>query len=68
MAKFKGELGLDLIPGTGLLPRRVPGAFDAWALLLRDHGTWELRRRARLRHRLRAERRPLVPRIARHDR
>jgi gamma-glutamyltranspeptidase / glutathione hydrolase len=35
-------LGLDLIPGTGLLCAVVPGAFDAWALLLRDWGTWEL--------------------------
>ena len=35
-------LGLDLVPGTGLLPAVVPGAFDAWALLLRDWGTWEL--------------------------
>jgi gamma-glutamyltranspeptidase/glutathione hydrolase len=37
---FQG-LGLDLIPGTGLLPAVVPGAFDAWCLLLRDRGTWE---------------------------
>ncbi len=36
------RLGLDLIPGTGLLPAVVPGAFDAWCLLLRDWGTWEL--------------------------
>ncbi len=35
-------LGLDLIPGTGLLPAVVPGAFDAWARMLRDWGTWEL--------------------------
>ena len=35
-------LGLDLIPGTGLLPAVVPGAFGAWCLLLRDWGTWEL--------------------------
>ncbi len=35
-------LGLDLIPGTGLLPAVVPGAFDAWCLMLRDWGTWEL--------------------------
>ena len=35
-------LGLDLIPATGLLPAVVPGAFDAWLLLLRDWGTWEL--------------------------
>jgi gamma-glutamyltranspeptidase/glutathione hydrolase len=37
-ARF-AELGLDLIPGTGLLPACVPGAFGAWMLLLRDHGT-----------------------------
>ena len=35
-------LGLDLIPATGFLPAVVPGAFGAWCLLLRDHGTWEL--------------------------
>jgi gamma-glutamyltranspeptidase/glutathione hydrolase len=37
-----GELGLDLVPGTGLLPACVPGAFDAWLLLLRDFGTLSL--------------------------
>lgn len=36
------ELGLDLIPGTGLLAACVPGAFDAWMLLLRDFGTLHL--------------------------
>ncbi|HEX4260703.1 MAG TPA: gamma-glutamyltransferase [Acetobacteraceae bacterium] len=36
------DLGLDLVPGTGLLPAVVPGAFDAWCLLLRDWGSWEL--------------------------
>jgi gamma-glutamyltranspeptidase/glutathione hydrolase len=35
-------LDLDLVPGTGLLPATVPGAFDAWCRLLRDWGTWEL--------------------------
>ena len=33
------DLGLDRIPGTGLLPLVVPGAFDGWMILLRDHGT-----------------------------
>lgn len=33
-------LGLSQVPGTGLLPAVVPGAFDAWMLLLRDFGTW----------------------------
>ncbi|MBL6598100.1 MAG: gamma-glutamyltransferase family protein [Alphaproteobacteria bacterium] len=41
MGKF-GELGLDLIPGSGLLCAVVPGAFDAWLKLLRDHGTMSL--------------------------
>jgi gamma-glutamyltranspeptidase/glutathione hydrolase len=35
-------LGLDLVPGTGLLPAVVPGAFDAWCTLLRNWGTLEL--------------------------
>ncbi|WP_136637652.1 gamma-glutamyltransferase family protein [Pseudooceanicola onchidii] len=36
------QLGLELIPGSGLLPGVVPGAFDGWMQLLRDHGTMEL--------------------------
>src|SRR5579864_5941755 len=41
IAHYKG-LGLDLIPGTGLLAATVPGAFDAWARLARDWGTMPL--------------------------
>ena len=41
LEKFRA-LDIDLIPATGLLPAVVPGAFDAWCLLLRDWGTWEL--------------------------
>lgn len=37
------ELGLKLIPGSGLLSTVVPGAFDGWMLMLRDHGTMGLR-------------------------
>ena len=39
---LRDELGLDLVPGTGLLPATVPGAWDGWLTLLRDHGTWSL--------------------------
>lgn len=35
---FRG-LGLDLIPGSGLLAPCVPGSVDAWLLMLRDYGT-----------------------------
>ena len=36
------SLGLDLVPGTGLLAPCVPGTFDTWMLLLRDYGTMPL--------------------------
>ena len=36
------SLGLDLVPGTGLLAACVPGAFGAWMLLLREFGTLAL--------------------------
>jgi gamma-glutamyltranspeptidase/glutathione hydrolase len=35
-------LGLDMVPGTGLLAACVPGTFDAWMLLLRDYGSMRL--------------------------
>ena len=41
IARYRA-LGLDLIPGTGLLAASVPGAFDAWARLARDWGTLPL--------------------------
>ena len=36
-------LGLDLVPGSGLLAACVPGSFGAWMLMLRDFGTFRLR-------------------------
>ena len=33
------DLGLDLIPASGLLAATVPGAFDAWMRMLLDYGT-----------------------------
>jgi gamma-glutamyltranspeptidase / glutathione hydrolase len=41
IARYR-ELGLELVPGTGPLAACVPGAFDAWLLLLRDFGTLPL--------------------------
>jgi gamma-glutamyltranspeptidase / glutathione hydrolase len=37
------DLGLDLVPGSGLLAACVPGAFGAWLLLLREYGRLTLR-------------------------
>jgi gamma-glutamyltranspeptidase / glutathione hydrolase len=36
------DLGLGLVPGTGLLAATVPGSLGAWLTLLRDHGTLPL--------------------------
>lgn len=41
IAHFR-SLGLDLIPGSGLLAPCVPGAVDGWLLMLRDYGTIDL--------------------------
>ena len=38
IAHYRG-LGLDMVPGTGLLAACVPGMFDTWMQLLRDYGT-----------------------------
>jgi gamma-glutamyltranspeptidase/glutathione hydrolase len=39
---FRG-LGLELVPGNGLLPACVPGSFGGWLLLLERYGSWRLR-------------------------
>lgn len=41
IAHYRAE-GLDLVPGAGGLAAAIPGAVDAWLVLLRDHGTMEL--------------------------
>ncbi|MGH9294426.1 MAG: gamma-glutamyltransferase, partial [Acidimicrobiales bacterium] len=38
------ELGLELVPGSGLLAACVPGAIGAWLLLLERFGTMSLRK------------------------
>ncbi|MEM9027289.1 MAG: gamma-glutamyltransferase family protein [Pseudomonadota bacterium] len=42
IAHFQG-LDLPMIPGSGLLPAVVPGAFGGWLRLLDDYGTMHLR-------------------------
>ena len=56
-------LDLRLVPGTGLLPATVPGAFDAWMQLLRDYGTLPLREVLEPAMHYAANGYPLVPRI-----
>ena len=42
IARFRA-LGLDMVPGSGLLAACVPGTFETWMMLLRDFGTMRLR-------------------------
>lgn len=58
------DLGLDLVPGTGLLAACVPGAFGAWLTLLRDFGTAELEDVLAPAVYYASNGHPLVPRIA----
>ena len=41
--RYRDELGLTLVPGTGPLSAVVPGAFGGWMAILREHGTLPLR-------------------------
>jgi gamma-glutamyltranspeptidase/glutathione hydrolase len=43
IAHYRDHLGLDIIPGTGLLPACIPGTFETFMLVLRDFGTMRLR-------------------------
>ena len=42
IAHYRDKLGLDLVPGTGLLAACIPGTFDTWMTLLRDYGTMRI--------------------------
>jgi gamma-glutamyltranspeptidase/glutathione hydrolase len=41
IAHMRGQ-GLDYVPGSGMLATVIPGAFDAWMLMLLRHGRLEL--------------------------
>ncbi|TFV89720.1 gamma-glutamyltransferase family protein [Blastococcus sp. CT_GayMR20] len=57
------QLGLDLVPGTGLLAATVPGAVCAWLTLLRDHGTQPLDAVLRYAIEYAGTGHPLLPRV-----
>ena len=42
IAHYRDHLGLDLVPGTGLLAACIPGTFDTWMTVLRDYGTMRI--------------------------
>jgi gamma-glutamyltranspeptidase/glutathione hydrolase len=43
IAHYRDRLGLDIVPGTGLLPACIPGTFETYMMILRDWGTMRLR-------------------------
>jgi gamma-glutamyltranspeptidase/glutathione hydrolase len=43
IAHYRGHLGLDIVPGTGLLAACIPGTFETYMKILRDYGTMRLR-------------------------
>ena len=43
IAHYRGHLGLDIVPGTGLLAACIPGTFETYMMVLRDYGTMRLR-------------------------
>lgn len=63
IAHYK-EQGLTLIPGSGLLATVVPGAFDGWMLMLRDHGTMSLREVIQPAIDYARDGHPMLPRVA----
>jgi gamma-glutamyltranspeptidase/glutathione hydrolase len=58
------ELGLDAVPGTGLLAATVPGAFGAWTVLLQRWGTWSLRQVLEPALALARDGAPVLPRVS----
>ncbi|WP_299969663.1 gamma-glutamyltransferase family protein [uncultured Roseobacter sp.] len=58
------QQGLTLIPGSGLLATVVPGAFDGWMLMLRDHGTMSLRQVMQPAIDYARDGHPILPRVA----
>ncbi|MEM1431075.1 MAG: gamma-glutamyltransferase family protein [Pseudomonadota bacterium] len=63
IAHYRSE-GLDLIPASGLLATVIPGAFDAWMVMLRDHGRLSLREVMEPAIHYAAEGHPILPSVA----
>ncbi|MDA8747567.1 gamma-glutamyltransferase family protein [Litoreibacter sp.] len=63
IAHYKAQ-DLTLIPGSGLLATVVPGAFDGWMLMLRDHGTMSMREVMQPAIDYARDGHPMLPRVA----
>jgi gamma-glutamyltranspeptidase/glutathione hydrolase len=63
IAHYRAQ-GLDLVPGSGLLATVIPGAFDAWMLMLRDYGTISVRAALEPAIHYARHGHPMLPRVA----
>ncbi len=63
VAHYKSQ-NLTLVPGSGLLATVVPGAFDGWMLMLRDHGTMTIREVMQPAIDYARDGHPMLPRVA----
>src|SRR6056297_2601598 len=63
IAHYRAQ-GLTLIPGSGLLATVIPGAFDGWMTMLRDHGSISLRDALTPAVDYARDGHPLLPRVA----
>ena len=68
IAHYRGHLGLDIVPGTGLLPACIPGTFETFMMVLRDYGTLRLRDVLEAAIGYAENGHPLVERASRHHR
>jgi gamma-glutamyltranspeptidase/glutathione hydrolase len=63
IAHYRAQ-GLELVPGSGLLATVIPGAFDAWMLMLRDYGTIGVREALEPAIHYARHGHPILPRVA----
>ena len=63
IAHYRAQ-GLELIPGSGLLSTVIPGAFDGWMLMLRDHGNMTLAQVMEAAIAYARDGHPILPRVA----
>src|SRR6266446_6888995 len=64
VARYRDDLGLDLVPGTGPLAAVVPGSFGGWLTMLRDYGSLPLADVLRFAIGYAEEGYPMLPQIA----
>jgi gamma-glutamyltranspeptidase / glutathione hydrolase len=63
VAHYRDHLGLDIVPGTGLLAACIPGTFETYMLILQRYGTMRVRDVLEAAIGYASSGHPLVPRV-----